>query len=158
MTITNPEGGLTTWLHRASFGLSLIGLATSLYLAWEYARGGAIACPVAGTGCEEVRSSQFSSILGVPVPWLGIAFYVSFAVLEIVRPEFVRHQRMLMYMGLTFAATGILVSGWFTYLEAFVIGAWCFWCLVSAACAVSLFVLAVVLAVIQPQAGVPNET
>jgi uncharacterized membrane protein len=105
-----------------------------------------------------VRGSEFSSILGIPVPLLGLAFYATFAALKILRPEAGRHQRFLDRVGLALAVVGLLTSGWFTYLEAFVIGAWCFWCLLSAACSVGLFGLAITLWVSQSDAGVGDET
>ena len=146
-----------TMLHRASFAIAMVGLATSGFLAWEYARGGSITCPVAGSGCDEVRQSPFSAVLGIPVPWLGIAYYSSFAVVEAVRQEFGAHQRMIGRLIVCLAMIGVLASAWFTYLEAFVIGAWCFWCVVSAGCAVSLLLATGVLEAMQTRSGVGHE-
>jgi uncharacterized membrane protein len=41
------------------------------------------------------------------------------------------------------AGWGVVFTAWLNYLEAFVINAWCEWCLGSAAMVVLLFVLAV---------------
>ena len=148
----------SVWLRRAMFAVAMIGLGTSAFLAWEYARGGTIACPVAGTGCDDVRGSDYSAVLGVPVPWLGLAFYGAFAALEIVRLETVGAGRRTMdRLIIAMALAGVFASGVFTYVEAYVIDAWCFWCLVSAACTVMLLVLAAIAEVLQRAYGVGHE-
>lgn len=147
---------VTAWVHRAMFAVAMIGLATSAFLAWEYARGGTIACPVAGTGCDDVRGSAFSAVLGIPVPWLGLAYYGTVALLEIVRAE--ARGRLVDRLILGSAVAGVVASGVFTYLEAYVIGAWCFWCLVSAACTVGLLVLGALAAVVGREDGGSHET
>jgi uncharacterized membrane protein len=40
------------------------------------------------------------------------------------------------------AAWGVLFTAWLNYLEAFVLNAWCEWCLGSAAMVLLLFILA----------------
>jgi uncharacterized membrane protein len=145
-------------LHRTSFAVAIVGLATSSYLAWEYARGGVIACPVAGTGCDDVRQSQFSAVLGIPVPWLGIAYYSSFALIEAVRQEFGAYQRFVGRLIVGLAVIGVLASAWFTYLEAFVISAWCFWCVVSAGCALALLLVTTAIEALQSRSGAGHET
>ena len=156
MALSGTTARLSTWLHRAEFAVAMIGLATSAFLAWEYARGGTIACPVAGTGCDDVRESEFSAVLGIPVPWLGLAYYGTVAILEIVRAE--ARGRLVEHLILGLAVAGVAASGVFTYLEAYVIGAWCFWCLVSAACTVGLLVLGALAAVVGPEDVEPHET
>jgi uncharacterized membrane protein len=154
---TRTSAPVEPWLHRAVFAVAMVGLATSGFLAWEYARGGTIACPVAGTGCDDVRASDFSAVFGVPVPWLGVAYYTTVAVLEILRLEAERRRHLINLVILALAIVGITASTVFTYLEAYVIGAWCFWCLVSAACTVGLFTLAVLIQTAQRAPGVAHE-
>lgn len=147
-----------TLLHRTSFALAMVGLATSGFLAWEYAQSGSIACPVAGTGCDVVRQSQFSAVLGIPVPWLGVAYYSSFALIEALHREFGAYQRVVGRLIVSLAVLGVVASAWFTYLEAFVIRAWCFWCVVSAGCAVALLLVATAIEAQQSRSGVGHET
>lgn len=123
---------------RVAFALALVGLATSVFLSWEYSRSDVIACPLTGTGCDEVRASEYSRLLGVPVPWYGVAYYATVGALLILRLEAGRRELAIARTLLAATVTGAGVSAWLTYLEAFVIGAWCSWCLVSAACAVGL--------------------
>ena len=146
------------WLHRATFAVAMVGLATSGFLAWEYARGGTITCPVAGTGCDDVRGSEFSAFFGIQVPWLGLAYYATFAVLKILRLEFDTRRGLLDRVSIALAMIGVTASVMFTYLEAFVIGAWCFWCLVSAVCTVGLLALESSVQAAQRAPGVGHET
>lgn len=127
--------------RKPAFAVSLVGLGTSIFLAYEYLWAGEVACPVGGAGCDVVRLSQYSSVLGIPVPLMGIGFYLTLAVLEIIRSERPGAQHMIDRTMLAMAGAGMAFSAYLTALEAFVIGAYCFWCLVSAACTLALALL-----------------
>ncbi len=127
--------------RKPAFAVALVGLGTSIFLAYEYLWAGEVACPVGGAGCDVVRLSQYSSVLGIPVPLMGIGFYLTLAVLEIIRSELPGAQRMIDRTMLAMAGAGMAFSAYLTALEAFVIGAYCFWCLVSAACTLALALL-----------------
>jgi uncharacterized membrane protein len=59
-----------------------------------------------------------------------------------LQPRFAESRRLSIGMVLL-AGWGVVFTAWLNYLEAFVINAWCEWCLGSAAMVVLLFVLAV---------------
>lgn len=113
------------------FVVALAGLAVSGYLLWAYISGGPITCGEEG-GCEVVRASAYAKLLGVPTPWHGVVFYALLgfgAVFRLKGP----------LKALTLV--GLLVSAWLTYLEMFVIEAWCRWCVVSAALTLVAFLV-----------------
>jgi uncharacterized membrane protein len=121
------------------FGLSLLGLAVSSYLAYEYLLSGPIGCPIGGSGCEMVRLSSFSNFFGVSVPLLGVAYYLVIAALTILILD---QKKPIFTRALFFwSAGGFLFSVYLTSLEAFIIKAYCFWCLTSAIIATTIFVL-----------------
>ena len=127
--------------RKPAFAVSLVGLGTSIFLAFEYVWAGEVACPVGGAGCDVIRLSEYSSALGIPVPLMGIGFYLTLAVLEIARSELPGAQRMIDRTMLAMAGAGMAFSAYLTALEAFVIGAYRFWCLVSATCTLVLVIL-----------------
>lgn len=127
-------------VNRLIFGLSLLGLMVSSYLAYEYSLAGSIACPVGGRGCDIVRQSEYSSFFGISTPLYGVAFYLGVAVWSAVRSYNIDNilLKRLQFLGVVL---GVSVGLYLTYLEAFVIGAYCFWCLVSFATSVVILVL-----------------
>lgn len=120
--------------------LALAGAFISTYLLL-YALGyyGMILC---GTGsCEVVQTSKYAVFLGVPVPGWGAAWYAAVLVLALMmaagRPETSGPGKLIAIV----ATAGLAFSIYLSALEAFVIHAWCRWCLVSAVLTILIFLL-----------------
>lgn len=118
-----------SFFNRLIFIFSLLGLAVSVFLLYEYSLSGPMNCPV-GRGCDIVRASPYSSFLGIPLPILGMAFYLGMAVLAIIRSQNLSG-RVLAKLQLLGALSGFIFGVYLTFLEAFVIKAYCFWCVLS---------------------------
>jgi uncharacterized membrane protein len=112
--------------------LALIGFFVALYL-WAHNAGltGPIVCGVGD--CATVQASEFAYIGPVPVSSIGVFGYVILIALGItgIRPAY-RHSRVIGALLLAGSASGVVFSAWLTYLEAFVIHAWCQYCVISA--------------------------
>ncbi|MEX1997740.1 MAG: vitamin K epoxide reductase family protein [Candidatus Andersenbacteria bacterium] len=124
-------------MRKALFVIAILGLLISGYLYITYTSGGPILC--GSGGCEEVRGSAYAHLFGLPTPLYGIIFYVLLGVSAILwTPPWYRrlHFPLLLLTGI-----GLVVSIWLTYLEAFVIEAWCRWCVVSAVLTLVAFAL-----------------
>lgn len=111
--------------------LALIGLLVSVYLTLhQLGMIGPLAC---GTGgCERVQASRWAYLASVPVAAVGVAGYLAILVVAmwgLQRPGDRGPARWLVLL----AAGGVLFTLYLMYLEAFVIHAWCRWCLGSAA-------------------------
>ncbi len=122
--------------------ISLGGLFLGAYLTlYKIGIIGTLACGV--TSCETVQTSRWSVFLGLPVATWGVGFYALMLALTLagLQPRFA-DSRALSRAVLLLAGWGVLFTAWLNYLEAFVIHAWCEWCLGSAAMIVALFVLA----------------
>ena len=122
--------------------ISLAGLFLGVYLTmYKFGIIGSLACNVGS--CEQVQTSRWSVFLGVPVATWGVGFYVLMLVLAIagLQPRFMDSWRLSLAM-LLLAGWGVVFTAWLNYLEAFVIHAWCEWCLGSAGMVLVLFVLA----------------
>ncbi len=123
------------------FVLILIGLLDSLYLWWVYTSPfRPLVC--IGSGCDEVRASRFAQLWGLPVPAFGAGLYLLLMAMmfaETLIPEsFATWSRHCVVF---LAGAGVLVSAGLTWVEAFVIRAWCVWCVVQAVAIMLVFVL-----------------
>lgn len=130
------------------------GLLVSLYaLKQHYAELGGSACNVSATfNCDLVNRGPYGAILGFPVAGIGLVGYLMIAVTAMhfskSRDPFVGKLLLLLLAG------GLAFSAYLTYLEAFVIRAWCLVCLAS----LSSIVGASVAGWMTYRQFVPNET
>jgi uncharacterized membrane protein len=122
--------------------ISLAGLFLGAYLTmYKFGVIGSLACNVGS--CEQVQTSRWSVFLGLPVATWGVGYYVLMLALAIagLQPRFMDSRRLSLAM-LLLTGWGVVFTAWLNYLEAFVIHAWCEWCLGSAGMVAVLFVLA----------------
>jgi uncharacterized membrane protein len=131
-----------SWLGPTTFALALAGTAVAAYLTFaHYASSTILACAGSGlVNCERVTTSAQSTVLGVPVAVLGLAWFLATAVLMSPRAwrsgaAWVRTAR-LVDVGL-----GVAMVLWLLYAELFLIRAICLWCTVVHAIVLALFVL-----------------
>lgn len=123
--------------------LALIGVLMSVYLTLhKFGFIGTLAC---GTGsCDTVQTSPWAVFMGVPVPVMGVLGYLVLMVLAIVgiQPQHVNNRKLglLLFVLADFA---LIFTIYLTYLEAFVIHAWCRWCLGSAALVLLIWIFSV---------------
>ena len=118
--------------------VSLIGLADSIYLTIEHVTGRSVRCTIIA-GCSEVLSSQYAVVAGVPLAVIGAAAYFSVFSLATLAAFGYRFAAGLLTVLVIFM---FLVSLWLIYLQAFVIHAFCQFCLLSAAVTTALLVIA----------------
>ena len=116
--------------------LAGLGFLISAYLTWTHFAGLTPVCTGSGEGCETVQSSSYASVLGIPVALLGLVAYGGLIFSAAAWRE------AGIYLGFLISLVGTLFSAYLTYLEIFVIGALCQWCLASAAIMVAALVCA----------------
>jgi uncharacterized membrane protein len=123
--------------------ISLLGLFLGAYLTlYKFGYIGSLVCNV--SSCEQVQTSRWSMFVGLPVATWGLGFYVVMLVLSLagMQPSF-EDSRAISQALLAMASVGLVFTAWLNYLEAFVINAWCEWCVASALMVVALFAFAV---------------
>lgn len=130
-----PEGILK--LPLAASIVALIGLADSTYLAIKHFTAEPVPCSIV-EGCEQVLTSSYAEIAGVPIAALGAAAYFLAFSLAILAAYGNRATWTL--FGIQ-AAIMAAVSAWLVYLQAAVIGAFCQFCLISAATSFTLLII-----------------
>jgi uncharacterized membrane protein len=138
---------LPSWLFPA---LAVVGTGVASYLSFVEVTGATAVCGPVGD-CNTVQQSEWAQLFGVlPVGVLGLAGYAALAAAWSVATwgaERLRHLAWTAAWALTLLGTAF--SAYLTFLEPFVIGATCAWCLTSAV------VMAVMLAVATGRASAP---
>ena len=118
--------------------VSLLGLADAIYLTVQHLTGETVRCTIV-SGCSEVLSSQYAVVAGVPLALVGAAAYFSVFSLATLAAFGYRIAGMLLT---PLVLLMFLFSLWLIYLQGFVIGAWCQFCLLSAAVTTTLMIIA----------------
>jgi len=120
--------------------LALIGLADSIYLTVEHLLGETAGCVVV-KGCSEVLGSKYARVGSVPLAAFGaLAYFAAFSLAVLAAFEHRRFEGLLMSLVQAMFA----VTLWLLLVQAFVLHAFCDYCLLSAA--VTLFLLIIVFA------------
>jgi uncharacterized membrane protein len=130
-----------TWLIPI---LCLLGVGVAGYLAYvETANVTAVCGPVGD--CNTVQQSEYARLFGIlPIGVLGLLGYIAIAAASLL--ERLATSKLAIYASialLAFSSFGALFSAYLTFLEPFVIGATCAWCLASAVIITSIMVLSV---------------
>jgi uncharacterized membrane protein len=112
--------------------LVLLGIGVAAYLASIETTGSAAVCGPVGD-CNAVQQSEYARLLGIPIGVLGVVGYLLIGGLWIVS-RVTRGAAADWALVLMAAAAfgGTLFSAYLTFLEPFVIGATCMWCITSA--------------------------
>ena len=124
----------------AIIALALIGFADSTFLLAKRISGTHIPCFIT-TGCDEVAKSPYAVIFGVPLSLLGVIFYLGIGLITLLYAD----TKNLLFAKLIFPATliGFLCSCYFLYVQKFLIGSFCIYCIGSAITSTLLFLLGI---------------
>jgi uncharacterized membrane protein/glutaredoxin len=145
------------WMHRRSryliAAVAILGALNTGYITATKLFGGETACPT--SGCEQVLSSAYATVFGLPLALFGLLAYLAiaaFALVPLAIPEKERQQRsnlenwtwLLLFAG----STAMLVfSSYLMYImfsqfvSAYGVKGLCYYCLASAIFALTLFLL-----------------
>jgi uncharacterized membrane protein len=129
----------TAILYGVAAFVSLIGLADSIYLTVEHLSGRSVRCTIT-SGCSEVLSSPYASVRGFPLAALGaIAYFTVFSLATLAAFGYRGLGKLLTPL----VGAMFLTTLWLFYLQAFVIGHFCQFCLLSALVTTTLTVLVI---------------
>lgn len=113
--------------------VSVVGLVVASYLAYVEINGNEAVCGAVGD-CNTVQQSKYAELFGlIPIGVFGLIGYVMILAAWFISRRFdswladAAHALLLI-----FAVFGTTFSIYLTFLEPFVIGATCAWCLTSA--------------------------
>lgn len=116
--------------------VSFIGFADATFLTIEHYQNRIPPCTT--EGCEIVLTSAYSEIAGIPVALIGAIYYFlilvfSIAYIDTKKDIFLKYAFLL-------STLGLLASIYFFILQAFIIGAYCQYCIVSGITTTILFI------------------
>lgn len=118
--------------------LAGLGLLLTAYLGIIAFNGSKPAFCAAGSSCDLIQSSAWSTLLGIPMAWWGFALYLLLLIVSVqpVRRAVPRWQRQW-----RLAFIGVAISVYLTAAGWLALGAFCTWCLLSLALLVAILVL-----------------
>lgn len=128
-----------TMIYGLAMIVSLIGLGDSLYLTVQHLTGKTVKCTVTN-GCSAVLGSKYAVIAGIPTAAFGaLAYFAAFslATLAVFGYERAREALTLLVVPM------LLATLWLLYLQAFVLHAFCEFCLLSATMTLTLTALVI---------------
>jgi uncharacterized membrane protein len=120
--------------------VALIGVADAVYLTVKHYTGEKVPCSIV-EGCEQVLTSSYAEIAGVPLAAFGaLAYFTAFSLAILAA---FGNRSMWKVFGVQVVLMAIFTA-WLVYLQAFVIEAFCQFCLVSAAITFTLLTIFIV--------------
>jgi uncharacterized membrane protein len=127
--------------------VALAGLADSIYLTVHHYTAAPVPCGVA-FDCEMVLTSPYAEIAGLPLAAFGAAAY--FVAFSLALLTAFGDSRMWKLFGVQVTLMAAF-SGWLIYVQAALIGAFCQFCLISAATTLSLFLIYLISIFLKPR-------
>ena len=127
--------------------LACIGVLLSAYLLKLHFTPQGSFCDINDTfNCATVNASGYAVVFGVPVALLGMLHYLFLLIASLLPVTLARLLRLdarTYYLGLTYyMALGLIFSAYLTFVEAFVLFAYCVLCVTSAIITLVQFFLA----------------
>ncbi len=118
--------------------VSFLGFVDATYLTINRFLGANLPCTLTHA-CDTVTRSEYSTILGIPVVVMGIAYYLTI----FFGAYFYLEYRSRTYFRITAALTvfGLIFSAWFVYVQLGILNAICQYCMLSAGTSTGLFIL-----------------
>lgn len=109
--------------------VAVAGLADSIYLTVKHFTAEPVPCSIL-EGCEQVLTSQYAEMFGIPTAAFGVAAYLLAFVLAVLA-AFGKRQAWTLFGALVVVMA--IFTAWLVYLQGYVIEAYCQFCLISAA-------------------------
>jgi len=116
------------WVVAAAVVLTIVGLGISIYLSYEHATGStSLACSDTGRiNCLKVTTSSYSRLAGIPVAYLGLAYFV--VGLVVMFPALWRRGGIFTLARLGYTIAGLIMVIYLVCVELFELHTICLWC------------------------------
>lgn len=138
---------MTKKLSIATLFLAFLGFLDATYLTIVHYKNLTVPCSIAH-GCETVLTSKFATIGPIPISLIGAGFYIGVLILTALLLQnthqfsFGNWKLKIENLLLLLTGSGLLVGVFLVYLQAFVLHAYCQYCLGSEIIDLFLFVCA----------------
>lgn len=128
---------ISRWFLIAFAVVSFLGFLDATFLTIEHYNRGILPCYIF-EGCDQVTTSVYSQVAGLPVALFGAIYYLAIFIATILFID--TKYKPILYVLIFLPIFGFLFSLGFLYLQIFVIKAICFYCVISAITSTTLFV------------------
>lgn len=126
--------------HSLILFLAGIGILNTSYLSYHAITKKPVLCLFfPEEWCRKVQFSPWSRTFGIPNPFSGLAIYIAIFLLTLMSAQ--GYELQMWIKGII--VIGFLFSLYFTAIQAFVLRAFCTWCVLSALDFLFLFVIAI---------------
>ena len=133
-TMQNAPASSQPKLYALAECLAVAGLADSIYLTVTHLTGEDVTC-VASSGCSEVLSSAYASVGSIPLGAFGVlGYFIAFSLGTLAAFGYARALILLRVVVAGMLATTL----WLLYIQAFILHAFCDFCLLSAGLTMSM--------------------
>lgn len=130
------------WLIWTITAVAFLGFIDATYLTVIHYKGAELNCTAWGS-CNEVTTSEYSVIFGIPMALFGALYYLTVLVLSLLYID-IKKQIILKLIPIL-TTFGFLFSLWLVYLQLFVLYSICIYCMFSAGTSTILFILSIIL-------------
>ena len=132
-------------LYAVAAVVALFGLADGIYMTIEHVTGRTAQC-IASSGCQDVLSSKYAAMGPVPLASLGaLAYFTAFSLAVLAAFGYPKCRGLFALLVAIMFATTL----WLLYLQAFVLHAFCDYCLFSAGVTTVLTLIAIANALVR---------
>ena len=132
----NPS--VPKWWIGGVLVLSFAGFLDASYLTAKHYLHFEVTCSFLN-GCEQVLTSSYATIFGVPVALLGALYYLAVFTSGVAFLD--RKKLIFLKAAVLLPVAGFLFTLWFLFTQVFLLQAFCLYCLVSALITTLLFML-----------------
>ncbi len=115
--------------------LAFVGMLDALYISLVR-EAGPVPCHIT-RGCNDVLTSRYSELGGVPISYFGLGFYLGVFSLTVFHFFGYATLKRIFYP----AGAALLVSALLTGVQIFILKAFCEYCLLSAGLVLTIFLL-----------------
>lgn len=115
--------------------VSVIGFSDATYLTAKHYLDSPVPCTVL-KGCQTVTESKYSTVFNIPIALFGVFYYLFISILLFLHMEGVKSALKLLLLSTT---AGFITTLYLVYLQAFVLNAFCLFCIISALSSTTLF-------------------
>jgi uncharacterized membrane protein len=135
-TVKRPSGKLPA----LAAIIALVGLTDAVYLTIHHYTATPVPCGAA-FDCEMVLTSPYAEVAGIPLAAFGaVAYFIAFSLALLAA---FGDRRMWKLFGVQITLMAVF-AGWLIYVQAALIGAFCQFCLLSAATTLVLFLIYII--------------
>jgi uncharacterized membrane protein len=122
---------------------AIIGALDAAYLTWVKLSHNEKLCAPGLGDCFTVNTSRYSEVYGIPIAIFGLVAFLTiiFILLWESRIPFLQENGSLALFGISLV--GVIYSAYLSYIEEFVLHAWCPYCVLSAIMILTIFIASI---------------